>query len=200
MAQGLFNHRTLADCRFAIVDPSVIERMPAGVVTTPIIPAALADSAHLMPSLLKLDGLSEVQLAALLQAQDEAEAQNFPPPLALFAATSVESEAFKNHWNALQLCKRHSPQPAWLRLHDTRVLHQLLRILPPAQTAKVFGPSSALTYWVGGEWLEVKKPEVTEPLAGGATWDWPRVERIGLINRALARAGIESPTRLRTYP
>jgi hypothetical protein len=34
-------------------------------------------------------------------------------------------------------------------------------------------------------------------LAGaGASWDWPRIERIGLVNRVLARAGVQSPSAL----
>jgi hypothetical protein len=84
-------------------------------------------------------------------------------------------------------------QQFWLRLHDPRVLHQLKRILSPAQWKKLLGPVQGLTYWVGTQWLHAARQTGETAAAGDlgvAPWPWERVRMIGIINRALDGAGV----------
>ncbi len=170
----------------------MIERLP-GIPVQPMVPAIFAASAHLMPALLSVETLTLTQSASLLQAMDDVQIKEAPSLVAFFFNTRAIREEFVGHWNALQVCRRTST-PTWLRLHDPRVFHQLLRVLTPAQQAMVFGTSTALTYALGGEWLTVEKPDAAP--ASAASWEWVRVERIGLVNRALLRAKVRSPSAL----
>jgi hypothetical protein len=193
MPTATFDHRLLHACQFAVIEASMIDRLPAGVSAQPMVPPVFAASAHLMPVLLSVSTLTSSQSASLLQAMDDVQIKEAPSLVALFVKTPAVREEFVAHWNALQVCRRTSA-PTWLRLHDPRVLHQLLRVLTPAQQATVFGRSTALTYTLGGEWLTVEKPDVA--IAAATSWDWLRVERIGLVNRALLRAKVRSPEAL----
>jgi Domain of unknown function (DUF4123) len=193
MPTATFDHRLLHACQFAVIEASMIDRLPAGVSAQPMVPPVFAASAHLMPVLLSVSTLTSSQSASLLQAMDDVQIKEAPSLVALFVKTPAVREEFVAHWNALQVCRR-TGAPTWLRLHDPRVLHQLLRVLTPAQQATVFGRSTALTYTLGGEWLTVEKPDIA-PVAA-VFWDWLRVERIGLVNRALLRARVRSPAAL----
>jgi Domain of unknown function (DUF4123) len=196
MSKQTFYHRLLNDCKFAVVDPSMAEHLPIGVSAKPMTPKAFASSAHLMPSLLEVSTLTPAQSAALLQALDDAQASQAAPPLAIFVHTEADRARYEHHWNNVQLHRSSPTQPMWLRIHDARVLHQLFRILAPAQQAQLFGPAASLTYWLGEEWLRAEKPQSTTDTGASRTWDWPRIERIGLVNRSLARAGLHSPSAL----
>jgi Domain of unknown function (DUF4123) len=192
MPKQTFDHRLLQDCKFAVIDPAMAEQLPDGVSGMRLVPPAFASSAHLMPTLLELNTLSSAQSAALLQAQDDAQRLDEPPSVALFVETQADAESYTHHWNTMQLRRSWPAGPTWLRIHDTRVLHQLLRVLTLGQQIQLFGPSMALTYWLGGEWLRAEKPTTTTHTETASSWDWPRIERIGLVNRSLARAGVRS--------
>jgi Domain of unknown function (DUF4123) len=193
MSAATFDHRLLVTCKFAVIEPSMIRLLPEGASVSRMVPHAFAATAHLMPALLSVDELGPTQRAHLLQAIDDVQIKGAAPLVAFFVRTHAAHEEFLGHWNLLQV--RRSPNtPAWLRLHDPRVFHQLLRVLTPPQQATVFGSSTALTYSLGGEWLTVERPD--GPAAMAAFWDWERIERIGLVNRALGRARVRSPAAL----
>ena len=192
----MFDHRLLQTCKFAVIDPSMTEHLPHGVNPAPMVPPPFARSAHLMPTLLELGTLTPVQSSALLQAMDDAAALDQLPIVSIFINTDAGRERHVSHWNSLQLCRFGSAQQKWLRLHDARVLHQLLRLLTPMQQTQLFGPSTALTYWLGGEWLRADRPQTESTAGTKSSWDWPRIERIGLVNRALARASVRSASAL----
>lgn len=198
MSNQMFDHRLLQDCKFAVVDPTKTELLPEGVVGATMVPRSLATSAHLMPTLLELGALTTEHSAVLLQAQDDAQGSGTPPPVALFVETVTDRDNYASHWNRMQIHRSGSEQVSWLRVHDTRVLHQLFRILTIDQRAQLFGPATALIYWLNGEWLRVERPQATMLEQAATRWDWSRIERIGLVNRALARAGVRSPAELST--
>jgi hypothetical protein len=198
----IIDHRTLRQNAFGLVDAAMVEHLPAGIIAEALVPPVLAASAHLMPKLIGIRNASDDQLYALLDCMHGAEKSGQPPPVALLVQTSVGAVEFARHWNLMQLATPQPKRKLWLRLHDPRVLHQLLRILTPMQCRRLFGRSEAFTYWVGEEWViaraEASIPRnsgaaeqpVAVPGAGGTRWDWARIEQIGIVNRALHGAGV----------
>jgi len=193
---------------FAVVDAALVEDLPAGMLMEILAPKGLAASSHLMPRLIDLHRISYAQSEALFEFLCDPSAGEQGPRAVVLLRTSVDAPATMRHWNSMQLA---TPQPghrSWLRLHDPRVLHQLLRVLNPAQRKKLFGMVQALTYWVGGAWvcatrdipgqseMPVKGSDAMSPYAGALMWDWGRIERIGLVNRALHGAAILDATEL----
>jgi hypothetical protein len=148
-----------------------------------------------MPRLIDLRMMAEDHSSALLECLHRAQVNEIPPPLAVLVQTELDAKEFARYWNTMQVA---TPQPgrrAWLRVHDPRVLHQLLRILNTQQRRKLFGQSTAFTYWAGGEWLSALADDDIV-VDGSAAWDWARVERIGIVNRALHGADVRKAAAL----
>lgn len=190
-----FDYRILKDHAFGLVDASVLDELPGGIEGEPVVPGDLAGGAHLMPRLLDFRAMKQETAERLLNALRQAHMHDEAPPLSLLIDTAASAEQFTAHWNRMQLVSPRAGTRSWLRLHDPRVLHQVLRILTADQQRTLFGKSTSFTYWIGEEWVRVARQE---PPAGdfvdwsgaAANWDWPRIERIGIINRALERAGV----------
>lgn len=183
-----FDHRLLRDHAFGIVAPGA--ELPPGIAVTPLVPRQLAPSAHLMPGLIDLRALSGDRADALLEQLHGEHRAGVQPVVGLFVKTDADAGTFARHWNARQMVAPRPGTASWLRLHDPRVLHQLLRMLTPGQRAALAGPASALRYWVAGVWMDHDfRDDMADPAPSGAMrWNWDRVERIGLINRALLAA------------
>jgi hypothetical protein len=191
----------LREYAFAIADAEGVEHLPDGLVVERLAPRILASSVHLMPTLIDLKRSPALQLDTLFDLIQDTWERGEAPPVALFIKTNVSATEMARHWNAMQLAQPRLGRKLWLRLHDPRVLHQMLRILKAKQRQKLFGLSLAFTYWVGREWVtEERDSDIpadyhidangVQPYAGPLRWDWPRIERIGLVNRALHGAGI----------
>jgi hypothetical protein len=193
---GSFDHQILSDHAYAVVDPAALEDLPAGIRGVALVPASLAASEHLMPRLIELRGMPDALDGALLEALYQAQVAGEPPPVALMVQSDLGAEEFARYWNTLQLATPQPGRQAWLRVHDPRVLHQMLRILNAAQRRKLFGRSEYFTYWAGDQWLTAYADDEAAP--GAAAWDWTRVERIGSINRALSGAGLRHAAALTT--
>jgi hypothetical protein len=204
----ILDYQILRRNAFGLVDSAMVEHLPGGMIVEALVPRGLTSSAHLMPNLIVLRNASDNQLGALSECLRRAHEFGQPPPVAILVMTNVSAKEFVRHWNSMQLA---SPQPkrkVWLRLHDPRVLHQLLRILTPIQRRQLFGRSEAFTYWVGEEWiiaaadggnpLNNRSAEhgVALPYGGTTKWDWTRIEQIGIVNRALLGAGVRQAAAL----
>lgn len=184
-----FDHQILQQHVFGVADATTVDDLPEGIVSEPLVPPDLSANAHLMPRLIDFRSMAFERKDALLQCLYNAHKEGLPPPVSLLIKSGVDAKDFASHWNALQLATPEPGRRVWLRLHDTRVMHQLFRMLTPQQRRPLFGRSEAFTYWVGGEWMSV--PASADPSsAAGAKWDWPRIELIGTINRALHAAGV----------
>ena len=197
------NYQTFQEHAFAVVDPMMVEHLPAGLATEVLVPKRLAASAHLMPTLIDLKRTPRARSDVLFECMCELPPDaGTSPPLALLLRTSASAAAITRHWNSMQLVEPRPGGRLWLRLHDPRVLHQMLRVLSAAQRRKLFGLSKAFTYWVGGTWVSATREldgssiqtagndfsssSAAWPLA----WNWERIERIGLVNRALHGARV----------
>lgn len=202
----VLDYQTFHEHAFAVVDARMVEHLPAGLATEALVPKSLAASAHLMPTLIDLKRTPRARSDALFERICESPPDACVPPLvALLARASTDAAVFVRHWNSVQLVECRPGTKLWLRLHDPRVLHQMLRVLSLAQRRKLFGPSQALTYCVSGAWMSIAR-EVdasANQIAGSdcsspcavwpMTWNWERIERIGLVNRAIHGAGVIGP-------
>jgi len=205
----VLDYQTFQEHAFAVVDAGMVEHLPAGLATEVLVPKRLAASAHWMPMLVDLKRTPRAHLDPLFRCMCESPPDaGAPPSVALLLRTSASAAAIARHWNSMQLVEPRPGAKLWVRLHDPRVLHQMLRVLSLAQRRKLFGTSQAYTYWVGGAWVSVARevdgsanqtagsdfssPSATWPM----TWDWDRIERIGLVNRALHGAGVVGPAAL----
>jgi hypothetical protein len=190
----IVEHDLVTRYDFGLVDAAMLNHLPQGVAGEPLVPSSLASSVHLMPRLVNLRHSSQDHIRALLECLRDARSSGQPAPIALLVKTEVDSKRFKQHWNSMQLAAPQPKRKVWLRLHDPRVLHQLLRILTPAQRRKIFTPAGVFTYWLGDEWVTAYDPDRSSPdnrpHEHARAWDWPRIERIGIVNRALHRAGV----------
>ena len=193
-----FDHQILQRHAFGIADASMCEALPDGIpesaAALPLVPPELAANAHLLPRLIDLRALSPQQSDALLHGLYQAQQAGTPPPLAMLVASSLGAPEFARYWNSMQLAAPEPGRRVWLRLHDPRVLHQLLRILTLPQWRTLFGHNDSFTYWVGGEWVRASAAAVPGAVSASAAvsrWDWRRIELIGAINRALHGAGVQ---------
>lgn len=196
-----FDHQMLSQNTFGLVDALRVEDLPEAIETEALVPSELVPSAHLMPRLVDFRRLPDDQLDALLECMYGAHKAGQQPPMPLLVKTGIDAAAFARHWNAMQLGKPQPGRKVWLRLHDPRVLHQLLRMATPLLRRRLLGRSEALTYWVSDEWVSERAAAAPPdggalPYAGAAQWDWARVERIGWINRALSEAEVRQPAML----
>lgn len=201
-----FEPEFLSQHSFGIVDPHSAKSLPDGIFAMPLVPPQLVIASHLMPSLIDLRALASEHLMVLAECISMACQRQEAPPVALLVNADAEALAFARHWNRMQLPRLYTERSFWLRLHDPRVLHQLLRILTRAQRKKLFGRATAFTYLIGRDWTSVAREDEggTEehhgahggipPYAGPEAWDWSRIVRIGLINRSLQLAGLYEPT------
>jgi len=190
------------DYAFAIADAQDAEYLPEGLVTERLTPKILLSSAHLMPTLIDLKRSPVAAHDALFELIRSSCENSEQPLITLLIKTNVSAKEMGRHWNVMQLAQPQPGRKLWLRLHDPRVLHQLLRILDPMQRQKLFGLSLEFKYWIGGEWITSPRSEADkeqacfstngdlELYAGQARWDWHRIERISLVNRALQQAKI----------
>lgn len=192
---------TMRKCAFGVFDPAMTEKLPEGLTTQILLPKRLKSSSHLMPILLNLRQASGDTWNGLIKWMRDEFAHSHRPPIPLFVTTDINVDEFSRHWNAIQLAQPHPTRKLWLRVHDPRVLHQLLRILNSAQRQRLFGRAQAFHYWIGGTWVTAPRDIADEsgssrPSSGVAGWDWHRVEAIGLVNRALLGAGIYEASEL----
>jgi len=187
---------------YAVVDAPMRGLVPHGVRIVPLVPRRLAGSAHLTPALIDLGTACDPWLLDLFAGRDSAaQGARIRAGIVLLKTTKGLDEV-ERRWNAMQLISPDSGGHFWLRMHDPRVLHQLLRILSPAQCRHLFGRIDAITYWIGDEWVEREIRWVSQQRgpdsANGVLLrsDWARIARIGIVNRALQRAGIRGRAEL----
>lgn len=194
-----FDHQMLSSHTFGLVNASMVEQLPEGIVADPLVPSTMPASAHLMPRLISLRDIPAKLHGELLQYLYDAEKYDEQPAVSMLIQSDYDAKQFARHWNGLQLFDPQPSRKVWLRLHDPRVMHQLLRILGPVQRRHVFGRSVAFTYWIGKEWVRVDRDCADESVPSHPAtpgWDWNRIEQTGIVNRALHGAGVQGATAL----
>jgi hypothetical protein len=75
-------------------------------------------------------------------------------------------------------------------------------VLKPTQQLALLGKARSISYWVAGEWVQIRTSDEVrgnlDPLfssahRGTSGWDWRRIEQIGIINRALELLDAQNP-------
>lgn len=205
-----FDFQELREYAFGIVDAAMVEQLPEGLFAEPLVSRRLMQCAHLMPALIDLRRTPIARQKVLLDCLKDSYGNGEAPVVSLFLKSDSSVMEIVRHWNAMQIAEPQRGRKLWLRLHDPRVLHQMLRILDPMQRRNLFGSSQAFIYWVGGEWVTaVRQPSSSldshvhknggvATYAGPAKWNWSRIEWIGLVNRAMLGAGIVQAAALTT--
>jgi len=188
-----FDHHWLRECSHALVAAEHRHRLPEGMELVPVVPSALAHGAAAMPLLLNLSELDAQRLGDLLDAIDRAGADD-EPLLSALLDTPLDEGALYLHLERMQVVRGPLGQRGWLRSHDPRVLIQLPRALGVA----IDGLFAPLRRWIAplnGEWFTLRGADTSTTLRAPALHPvaWAALERIGVVNRALARLGLRGP-------
>lgn len=189
-----FDHRLLRSHRFALVAAEYRDRLPPNVMAPSISSGELADSAELTPGLISLNQLTASQFDALTARLEEDSLEGRAPLLSALLETDVSADRVVSHVAAVQLQSGPRGERAWLRIHDPRVWVHLPRIVEPARVRAFFGPMTAWSVCIGGSWVRTTPP-VDAKISALITKfrhdprQWAALQRIGVVNRVLARYG-----------
>lgn len=185
-------HRLLREHRFALVSAEALEQIPSECRPLSTTTEALRDSDELLPKLIDLNELTPDSRSNLLDAcidpSDRA-------PLAMVLLRSdVQPSTMAAHLGRAQIAQSIGGERAWLRIHDPRVWVQLNRVLSDAQLNSLMGPSQRWTFFFDGRWFTQENTGAREIGNRFDARSWSALERIGIVNRVLARMQSEVET------
>lgn len=187
--------RLLKEHTYALVAAEQLEYLPSGIDTVRLAPDILADSEELMPGFISIRDLSPEQSRSLLNMTLEQHESGDMVSLCTLMQADCPPGVIRAHLRHMQIWKNHKGERAWLRVHDPRVWAQLQRILEPDTLAWLYGPISKWTICLDGEWVSTESPATngSKPVHAyrrSTQQEWQALERIGIVNRALARLGL----------
>ena len=186
------DHRLLAAHDFALVAAEHRNRLPPGIASQIVAGGVLEDSADLMPLLIELRVLESGQIDRLLECLERDLRLGDAPTLSALLVSDSSARRLAEHLSTVQRIRGPGEESAWLRLHDPRVWLHLPRVLRNMKLSGVFGPVARWTVWLSGSWYETLPPEVQPVhLQPGicSVKEWAALERVGAVNRVLARKG-----------
>ena len=146
-----------------------------------------------MPSLIELRALSRMQRDKLIGTIENYRKEFGGDFLCALLCSKANCDRIASHLSGIQLAKGRGRQRAWLRFHDPRVQLQIQRILSLGELAALCGPIDIWRICLNGVWHELKCPrEGNAPIASlrYTQSHWEALQRVGVVNRALARLGI----------
>lgn len=186
-----FDHFTLAAHRYALIAAEHGEQLPAGISATPVARHVLADSVDLMPKLVDLDRLTDSQRVELIVGMQTGTASGGSLFVSALLASEATTQQIESHIAAIQVCRGPNGNRAWLRVHDPRVWLHLPRIFGDGAMRSIFGPITQWSVCFGGKWIATRLADNTLPRTARPVTavEWAALERIGVINRVLARMG-----------
>lgn len=185
-------HRLLFEHRFALVAASELEMLPSECPSLSTATGVLQDSDELLPRLVDLTRLSTARSAELLQACLEPEDIAAGPPICVLFESDADAQTVAAHLGRAQLAKNTRGEKAWLRLHDPRVWLQLNRVLNAERLNALMGPTARWTFFLGGQWCYQDNEGPRAMISSFDARTWTAFERIGVVNRVLARLKAET--------
>lgn len=188
---GVFDHLLFSTHRYALVAAEHGEQLPNGIPAKPIARHALTDSVDLMPRLVDLNRLSDAQRAELIDVLQRATAFGGGSVLSVLLTSEATVQQIESHVAAIQLCRGPTGDRAWLRVHDPRVWLHLPRIFGDDAMLSLFGPITRWSVCIGGRWISTRPTNGTLPRTASRAdaEQWAALERVGVVNRVLARMG-----------
>lgn len=193
MEEDLLSIYRRREYAFALVAPGGEGQLPSGAVVHCLAAGSLAQSRDLLPSLLELASLSALQLDELYVEVDLLQRDGNLPLLCALIEVEPECNAdrLQRHLAAVQVWRGPEGLKGWLRAHDPRVWIQLQRVLGADSLQKVFGPVTSWTVPLGERWWRFDRNDVLRDASGKTEEaEWAALNRVGAVNRALARLGI----------
>ncbi len=185
-------HRLLSDHRYALVAANDLDQLPPECAPHSTAAGVLQDSYELLPSLVELSEVAPAHRAELLQAC--LEPVGGTASVSVLLRSDADAQTLAAHLAHAQIARSLTGEKAWLRLHDPRVWLQLNRVLRADRLNALMGPVSRWTIFVNGQWCS---QENTGSRAMEGSFDptaWAALERIGVVNRVLARVKLEAKT------
>jgi hypothetical protein len=172
---------------YALIDQLAVANIPNDLPVLPLVPSELKKEAHLLPLLLPLYELNEDTRSTLIENEARAIAIGQPPLISTLLASPADPKKLSIHLTERLVIRLSLRIKALLRYYDPRVFAQLQWILPKPQLCSLFGPIENWSIYLDGAWQRIDAPVV-----GAAIWSTDatmsaRLERIGMINQALAR-------------
>lgn len=185
-------HRLLREHRFALVSAEVLEQIPSECRPLSTAAEALRDSDELLPKLIDLAELTQDSRNTLLDAC--VGPSDSTPTVTVLLDSNAQPSTMAAHLGRAQIAQSTGGEKAWLRLHDPRVWVQLNRILSAARLNGLMGPCKRWTFFFDGHWFTQENTGAREVGNRFDARSWSALERIGIVNRVLARMQSEVET------
>ena len=145
-------HRLPTEHSFALLDQLSVDDLPAEIHADPVIPRGLENASHLMPLMIDLRALAEVQHSALVDWLEASLQRCGESPIACWLKTQASPTRIRSHLAARLVVRSGNGERCLLRYYDPKVFAHLRWILNAAQLGELFGPVSGWTYWLDGGW------------------------------------------------
>jgi hypothetical protein len=154
------DHRWLQTHRYAVIDATRRDELPAGWPTTPIAPSFLAGDTDRCPLLLDIHGLSATEQAGLLEQCGAEVAAREGCLASLLIATDASTESLLKHLaKRLVIAVPPNPEPKQFRYFDPGTFLQLPRALGAQGMGWLLGPITCVWVpWAGG-WGRLERPD-----------------------------------------
>jgi hypothetical protein len=147
----------------------------------------LLDSNDQLPRLIELPKVVGRQREILQRLQTDALEVGGLPPLLVLLRSKASADTVRAHIGRAQLAQNTAGGQSWLRVHDPRVWVQLTRILTSSQFSSLLGPIESWTLRFQGAWYRHDRPDVRSTTSRFERHTWLALERIGVVNRVLAK-------------
>lgn len=186
------NRRTLESCGYAVIDPAAVDRgLWEHLPVQSLAPATYSRLASQFPCVLPLNALSQGERDSLFADVENREAAAESPIFCLLIESTQTPGAVIRHLSRMMFARSPVDQkPYQLRFYDAYTLMQLSWILDPSQQRTLLGPSTAWICPLEQWWcLRPSKSTMTPPGLRLSAGQWQQLQRVGTINRALARQG-----------
>lgn len=187
----LIGHRELAAQQYAVLNPLQLARSRwIDLPTFELLPKVLTGKAGVMPRLLDLTQLNQVQQSELLDRIDAWDRQNDHPFIGLLLKSAASAGRVARHLAQQLVVRAPDGSESLLRWHDPRVFRHLSWLLTTTQMRLFSGPVSAWCWRDGSARWRALDVAATGHVPGRmriTVEQWATISRIGVLNRAIAQ-------------
>lgn len=170
--------------RYGVIDPLMVEELPAGFPATRIAPTWLRGQEDHLPWLVRLDG-GKLELHELATRIECEITSNSLPCVPLLISTHASEQELLAHLTTRLTLRLHSRR-SLLRYYDPRVLFHLGWMWSAPELAWLLGPIQRVSHWCFDRWRVLDRPDQgpTAPVVAAKS-----LGSIGAINEILTSLG-----------